>query len=229
MSNNLANISLLLYCQRSTPHLQQVEYFLQTVYQLQTQNNPDLHFLNVEGEPLQIETVRELAAQMVQTPYQFPQSVFVIFQIQTASLPAQNALLKSLEEPPAHVQIILTTDQPDQVLPTIRSRCVLKTLELKRENHAENSTEIAEVFSRIQTGSFTDLFTISEKYKDREVASQFVETLIQFLHAKNLLAPEAATTKYMQKLLESRSLLTKNVNTRLVLEDAFFTMKTYKH
>src|SRR5579859_2419560 len=224
MSNNLANISLLLYCQRSTPHLQQVEYFLQTVYQLQTQNNPDLHFLNVEGEPLQIETVRELAAQMVQTPYQFPQSVFVIFQVQTASLPAQNALLKSLEEPPTHVQIILTTDQPDQVLPTIRSRCILTRVE-NNEQERENSQEISQLFSSIRTGSFTDLFAISEKYKDREAALQLLETLIQFLHNKNSSAPETTTTKYMQKLLESRSWLAKNVNTRLVLEDAFFTMK----
>src|SRR5258708_5499254 len=190
---NLTNTSLLLFCQRSVPQLQQVEKYLQTVCQLQTQNNPDLHYLNVEGEALQIETVRELATQMVQTPYQSPQSVFVIFQVQTASFPAQNALLKSLEEPPAHVRFILTTDQPDQVLPTIRSRCVLVRGESRAKSldPATNNKEIAEVFSSIQTGSFTDLFAISEKYKDREAALQLIETLIQFLHDKNSHEPKA--------------------------------------
>jgi DNA polymerase-3 subunit delta' len=49
--------------------------------------------------------------------------VFVVREADLMSQPAQNALLKTLEEPPAGVTIILITDRPDLLLPTTRSRC----------------------------------------------------------------------------------------------------------
>lgn len=49
--------------------------------------------------------------------------VFVVEETDLMSIAAQNSLLKTLEEPPAGVTIILLTDKPDQLLPTTRSRC----------------------------------------------------------------------------------------------------------
>lgn len=49
--------------------------------------------------------------------------VFVIEEAHTMNLPAQNAILKTLEEPAGRTAIILLTDQSDALLPTIRSRC----------------------------------------------------------------------------------------------------------
>ncbi len=49
--------------------------------------------------------------------------IFVVEETDLMSIAAQNSLLKTLEEPPAGVTIILLTDKPDQLLPTTRSRC----------------------------------------------------------------------------------------------------------
>ena len=49
--------------------------------------------------------------------------VFVVEQAELMKPAAQNALLKTLEEPAGRTLIILLTDQPDALLPTIRSRC----------------------------------------------------------------------------------------------------------
>lgn len=49
--------------------------------------------------------------------------VFVVEEAETMNGPAQNALLKTLEEPGGRTLLILLTDQPDSLLPTIRSRC----------------------------------------------------------------------------------------------------------
>ncbi|MCD4699585.1 MAG: hypothetical protein K8R91_03320, partial [Phycisphaerae bacterium] len=51
--------------------------------------------------------------------------VFVVRQTETMSAPAQNALLKTLEEPPKGVTIILLCTSPSELLPTTRSRCQL--------------------------------------------------------------------------------------------------------
>src|SRR3712207_9357567 len=49
--------------------------------------------------------------------------VFVVEQAELLSAAAQNALLKTLEEPAGRTLIVLLTDQPGALLPTIRSRC----------------------------------------------------------------------------------------------------------
>ncbi len=51
--------------------------------------------------------------------------IFVVVDAELMSVPAQNALLKTLEEPPAGVRIILIASRPDQLLPTTLSRCSL--------------------------------------------------------------------------------------------------------
>ncbi|HZZ41997.1 MAG TPA: DNA polymerase III subunit delta' [Tepidisphaeraceae bacterium] len=53
--------------------------------------------------------------------------VFVVEEADLMNPQAQNGLLKTLEEPPAQTLIILLTDQPNSLLPTIRSRCQLIT------------------------------------------------------------------------------------------------------
>ena len=56
-------------------------------------------------------------------PFGAAYNVFVVAQADTMREEAQNALLKVLEEPPAHCVMILITDNPDAILYTIRSRC----------------------------------------------------------------------------------------------------------
>ncbi len=51
--------------------------------------------------------------------------IFVVLEAELMSIPAQNALLKTLEEPPPGVTIILITQRPEQLLPTTLSRCCL--------------------------------------------------------------------------------------------------------
>jgi DNA polymerase-3 subunit delta' len=57
------------------------------------------------------------------TPFEAEFRVFVLERADTMNDEAANALLKTLEEPPAYVVLLLLTDRPTQVLPTIASRC----------------------------------------------------------------------------------------------------------
>lgn len=57
------------------------------------------------------------------TPFESTRRVFVLEQVDTMNDEAANTLLKTLEEPPSYVVLILLSDRPGQVLPTIASRC----------------------------------------------------------------------------------------------------------
>lgn len=70
-----------------------------------------------------IDDIRELKESVHTVPFDSPYKVYIIDEVHMLSKDAFNALLKTLEEPPAHVVFILATTEKDKVLSTIISRC----------------------------------------------------------------------------------------------------------
>jgi hypothetical protein len=70
-----------------------------------------------------IDPVRELCAQLTLTPQRAPRQVALLALAEQLTLAATNALLKTLEEPPGSALLILVSEQPRALLPTVRSRC----------------------------------------------------------------------------------------------------------
>ena len=70
-----------------------------------------------------VEQVRELRETCRYAPANSPFKIYIIDEVHMLSTPAFNALLKTLEEPPAHVKFMFATTDPEKVLPTILSRC----------------------------------------------------------------------------------------------------------
>lgn len=77
---------------------------------------------------LKIDQIRELQREASLAPMEASRKVFVLRELERANLPAANALLKTLEEPPAQVVLLLTSARPHALLPTIISRCQTLTL-----------------------------------------------------------------------------------------------------
>jgi len=76
-----------------------------------------------ESGSIKIEQIREALEQVAYRPFEGRRRVVIIDQIDAAAGPAQDALLKRLEEPTSASMFILVTSQPDLLLPTVRSRC----------------------------------------------------------------------------------------------------------
>lgn len=94
--------------------------------------HPDLHRLGPAGPGRQVviggpdaryRGVRELIAELVLMPVEGGSRVAVIEAAERMNEDAQSALLKTLEEPPLGVVIVLCVDQEDRLMPTVRSRC----------------------------------------------------------------------------------------------------------
>lgn len=83
-----------------------------------------------------IETVRTWGERLALTPYESDRIVLVVEEAHRLSLHAANAFLKTLEEPSRHAMIILITEAPEKLLPTIRSRCSPVRVPLLTRPHA---------------------------------------------------------------------------------------------
>jgi DNA polymerase-3 subunit delta' len=87
--------------------------------------HPDLFPISVEegSSKIKVDQVRELIHSLSLSPYEAKNRIGLIIDIEHASTSTQNALLKTLEEPPDPVILILTASSVESVLETIISRC----------------------------------------------------------------------------------------------------------
>ncbi len=92
---------------------------------LEKGSHPDLYWLGTGGgsSVIKIEDIRLLKERVNVKPFQAPKKVFIIQDAERLNSAAANALLKTLEEPPAGVVLILITQSVSQLLPTVVSRC----------------------------------------------------------------------------------------------------------
>lgn len=98
--------------------------------QIEAMRHPDLAIVQAESEggTLKVDQVREVRRALALKPYQANYRVALFLRFQEASEGAANALLKTLEEAPGYAVLILTADAPEQLLPTITSRCEILRL-----------------------------------------------------------------------------------------------------
>jgi DNA polymerase III subunit delta' len=85
--------------------------------------HPDAILIEPDGASIKIEQVRDVVHEISGRPFEGRARAVVFDEAHLVTEQAQNALLKSLEEPPATSHVLLVTASPQALLPTIRSRC----------------------------------------------------------------------------------------------------------
>lgn len=143
--------------------------------QVKSHNHPDIIY--VTHEKINTISVSDIRSQVNNTvdikPYASEYKIYIIDEAEKMNMEAQNALLKTLEEPPSFVRFILLTTNAASFLPTILSRCV--TLQMKpvrkdkiekflmREYHVTDyQAKIAVAFAQGNVGKAIRLSTSSE-------------------------------------------------------------------
>lgn len=192
-------------------------------------NQANITLINQEGESIKIKTVREIKEQLAYSAYNANETrYFVFLDAHLTTIPAQNALLKSIEEPPNNTQVILVTHTPTKLLETIISRCDLVYLDKKDNNIKidQNIKEVKELYSILTSESYSDKIDLASKYKDRVEAVKICNDLINFLHSElrnNIYGYQTnEITRNISILLETIKHLEANTNVLLTLENYFF-------
>lgn len=123
-----------------------------------------------------VDEMRSLSDSIYTLPFASKYKVYILDEAHMLSKSAWNALLKTLEEPPAHVVIILATTELDKVIETVRSRCqVFKfkkptraglaklILDVGKKEGVTIEPSAAELIAMLGDGSYRDALSVLEK------------------------------------------------------------------
>lgn len=181
---------------------------------------------NSDQKTIPIELIRELKQSSVFSLGEHERQEVVLLWAELLSVPAQQALLKVLEEPPARTRFWLVTDVAQSLLATVRSRCVQITLSTPEDE--QHSVEIVlpkalrEVsLAAIAQANYSQLITLAAKPKDRDQAKQWCQYLLQSARSDRVYSSH----QVQQALLQALEQLQQNGNGKLVLEHCFFHIK----
>ena len=92
-------------------------------HQIEIGSHPDVSILTATGEKGETEQTREIESRFIYRPLVGQRKIVILDNADLLRHEAANALLKTIEEPPADSLIILVSSRPESLLPTIRSRC----------------------------------------------------------------------------------------------------------
>ncbi len=204
----------------------------QSCVSFENSNHPD--FILVEKpedkKNISVDFVREKIIQKINSkPLVSKVCVVIIKNAQTLSIGAQNALLKTLEEPPSYVRIILTVDNASHLLDTIQSRSqILKINQVGDETVSDRALimgivnlDLPQRFQLVKEVTDKDK---KEERKDAFYTLEFIDKIIGGIRAilKMNLGNEIlrkTAVKDLNKVLADRVKILYNTNKLLVLEN----------
>jgi DNA polymerase-3 subunit delta' len=163
--------------------------------------HPDVEVFSIESEArlaekpgrvssLGIDTVRRLRASISLLPLESSRRIMIIEDAETLPEPAQQALLKLLEEPPSSVIFLLLADEPESLLETVRSRCegvqlrsvstaTIESMLYDTGVEASLASEIAELSHGLSSWALSaakDAKTLQARRDEREAARSWLSS-----------------------------------------------------
>lgn len=115
-----------------------------------------------EKKTVPVDLIRQARADVYIQPNEGKRKIYLFPRGQDMAPPSQNALLKILEEPPSYGVFILLTDNPERLLPTVRSRCTELVLQPVAENLLRQ--ELAKRFPQTDGDAISTAFSRSGGY-----------------------------------------------------------------
>ena len=134
-------------------------------------NNPDFQIIEPEGLSIKIGQIRQMQEKILEQPIISTKKVYVINDADLMTGEAQNCLLKTLEEPPQFVIIILIGSNENNFLSTIKSRCtIIKFQDIEEKTikkYLQDKYEIQDI-SENMLNLFQGSIRRAEKLKDKQ-------------------------------------------------------------
>ncbi len=198
------------------------------IHQLICQNTYEYIELNQSYTSVTIEQVRDLQKQLSYGAHSATPRIVIIHGLDTASLPAQNALLKLLEEPPAHTYLCATAFSSHSVLPTIlsRVRCIESAASTAVASTVGDEGNLQRDAARLGHISHRELCELADTYSEHSAALAFITAAMTYWHQQ---ITESKDIKRAQRILfllqKAYEQIKKNANSKLALEHALFEMK----
>ena len=174
-------------------------------------NHPDIiRLVHEKPNTISVEDIRlKINNDIAIRPYQGPYKIYIIAEGEKMTVQAQNALLKTLEEPPEYAVILILTDSAESLLSTVLSRCVrldmkpvpdalVKKYLMETLHVPDYKAEVCTAFARGNVGR-AKLLASSEEF-DR--VKEEAVTLLKYIHEMELSEIVAAIKKITEYQLD---------------------------
>ncbi|MFA6423377.1 MAG: hypothetical protein WCW17_02905 [Patescibacteria group bacterium] len=157
-----------------------------------------------------IESVRNIKNFLSSRPIRGDIKLVAVKNAEVLSIPAQNSLLKILEEPPKYGVLLLFSKNSDLMLDTIKSRC--QTVNLKKMVKKYDFSEII----NLRTMTLAEKFKKAEKWAKNDDLTDLLNSWLSYFHS--LITEEKDVIRIIRNIQEAKADLATNVNKRLLLE-----------
>jgi DNA polymerase-3 subunit delta' len=150
-------------------------------------NCADLLTVRPDGDNIKTEQINELSSALRNKPFSADRIVAIIFEADRMLPQSQNKLLKTLEEPAPGTVLMLLSENPERLLPTICSRCVVLRLYFTdiikvADDECFADAKMAISIALQHTNPLADMFAICDKYSGaKKIAVSFLNTMEIFL------------------------------------------------
>ena len=153
------------------------------------QNNPDFFIVEPDGNAIKIDQIRNMQRGVQEKPIISRRKVYIIDNADLMTKEAQNALLKTLEEPPEFVTIILIGENENAFLATIKSRCMI--LHFNSISNSDIKKYLEDNYNMNVTSNMLDVFQGSIgkaiELKDKQEEYLIIEQAIENIEKEDLI------------------------------------------
>ena len=179
--------------------------YCKSCLEFETENHPDFKIIVPDGKNIKIEQIRDIQSKIYEKPIISFKKVYIIDDADLMTKEAQNCLLKTLEEPPNYIVIILIVSNESNLLNTIKSRCIKITFDSLKEEELKkflNQENIDNKILKRADGSIKKLIHIKENielYKKIEDEFFNIENrqLIDFLKTTETVSKNKEIINYI--------------------------------
>jgi hypothetical protein len=173
-----------------------------------------------------IEDVRNLQKEILLMPLKSAYKAAILYDADSMTADAQNAFLKTLEEPPRNTIIIMLGENKEHFLPTVLSRCTVIYIASPDEKIDSQNTDLVPFSPHDLPTSLTEKLQHAETLaKTKDMALAWVTTTIVSLRHEMINTPHPSHVFLIRKLQTTYRLLKNtNANTRVILEHLFLSI-----
>ncbi len=200
--------------------------------EINNNNHPDFKQLQLEDDEksIKIEQIRQMQEDVIKKPIVSDRKVYIIEDSDKMTVGAQNCLLKTLEEPPQYVTIILLVDNENAILNTIKSRCtkIIFTEESKNNMTEEQKklyNELEEIFGNISRYKTLDVLNkLDILYKSEKNINEILDYINVILY-KNI-TQDKRNIDYINYVEETKQRLKANANYNMCIDNLLIKIFT---
>lgn len=193
--------------------------------EIEHQNHPDFKQIQLENNEnaIKIEQIRNLQEDIIKKPIISERKIYLINNSDKMTIGAQNCLLKTLEEPPQYVTIILLVENENNILNTIKSRCakINFTEESKvdmTEEQKNTYNELEKVFGNVENYSLLDVLNkLDILYKGEKNIFEILEYINTILY-KNIYK-NRLNINYIDYVENTKQKLQANANYNMCIDN----------